>query len=499
MVPCLIPKGISVSKVQSPVNSEPTETTETIETTETVEAKKAKETQVSSSNKLTVEEVQPVIENMEDDLQTEETDVESTNQPDVPIRLVPSQTSEAETIKEAVSCTQCFIFSTLSKEHVQMKTEYERLKVVYNDQSKEKQEILNEVNEMNNKLRVVEGEATKTRKEYEKKVKDMDMKVNEIQFRLVESYSVVDRKGQENVRLTEENRTLTKLLEFLHLEEVEAENEDAVGAIDEDETDPVDIIFIDNGDDPNDDLVIEAYLAQFSCDNEQNDAIPEEEEIAEILDLGDIEDPDDDDIIDFYLQQSVNRAKRTSPMSEATKTKNYSCKKCNFIANTKSSLNEHEKTKHKVKCTKCNFEAGTLLQLNLHNVAQHSTPNDENNKDKENQPSGRNAETPLRCDKCDFVAKSSEQLEKHIKVGHSQKVCWRNGFCENNNCRFQHPRSQERFEGRPPTMPCRYQQFCTRTDCPFMHDRNMIAQCRFGSFCENSACRLDHRNLAFLG
>ena len=80
---------------------------------------------------------------------------------------------------------------------------------------------------MNNKLRVVEGEATKTRKEYEKKVKDMDMKVNEIQFRLVESYSVVDRKGQENVRFTEENRTLTKLLEFLHLEEVEAENEDA--------------------------------------------------------------------------------------------------------------------------------------------------------------------------------------------------------------------------------------------------------------------------------
>ena len=314
----------------------------------------------------------------------------------------------------------------------------------------------------------------------------MDVKVNEIQSRLAESYRVVDRKEQENVRLTEENRTLTKLLEVPHLE-----NEEVEAGIEKEEADyenelPADIIFIDNGDDPNDDKVIDAYLSQFSCEGEKNDVgteEEEEEEIAEILDLGDYEDPDDDDIIEFYLQQNINRAKRTSPMTEASKNQNFACKMCQFKAKTKVSLTEHEKSKHKVKCTKCSFTTETTLQLNWHKEAQH--------KDDENQPSGRSEETIFRCDKCDFVAKSTVQLEKHTKVTHSKLsgTCWNNGFCERNNCRHEHPR----VEGRPP-IPCRYQPFCKRTECPFFHhevQRNMITQCRFGSFCENNACRLE--------
>ena len=241
------------------------------------------------------------------------------------------------------------------------------------------------------------------------------------------------------------------------------------------------IVYIENGDDPNDDAVIETYLAQYAEakeTKEKDSEVEHEEEVAEVLELDEDEDPDDDDIIDFYLQQSINKAKRTSPMSEAATKKNYTCNKCKFNSNTKSAVQEHEKSKHKIKCNKCNFSTETSVQLNLHKEAQHSGTTDESTNDKD-QPT---TTTVHRCKYCDFVAKSTEQLKKHMDVRAND---------------FRHGRKKEETNQRAP-IPCRYQEFCNRFNCPFSHNSQMRNKCRFGAFCENSACRLDHRNI-FLG
>ena len=233
----------------------------------------------------------------------------------------------------------------------------------------------------------------------------------------------------------------------------------------------------------------------WSLENE----VDTEEQIAEVIEIDNNDDPNDEEVIAFYIQQEAQRAKRTSPMSEAMKTKQHECNRCKFVAKTKTQLDDHTKTKHREKCSVCSFTTETKLQLNLHKEAQHSQPS----KVKKSLLSKQRNDVNHACTKCDFAAKSELQLEKHTSVRHGPiaDVCWfwENGGCDRIQCRFLHQEGQRRAQ-KSSNMPCRYQQFCRNSNCQFVHnvERKQIVKCRYGTSCENTACRLDHRN-TFLG
>ena len=358
---------------------------------------------------------------------------------------------------------------------------------------------------------VREGEKN-LRKNVDKKEKELKMKVKDLETKLAESYSVVETKVQENVKLAEVNKTLEKVIEIVKLEN-KALTEDTTT---EEDLPDVEIVFLDNNEDPFDNEVINFYIMQcFESANEENETEEsinkekkeEDVDIADILVVEDDEDPNDDEVIAFYLQQSLNRAKRTSPTSEATmnnenKGNSVHCKSCSFKAGSKALLNKHEQTKHKVKCMKCNFSAETKVQMNCHNMAQHLQNVQSNKKSTTTSPPENR--TSFACNKCNFTARSSAQLRKHMNVRHSE-ICWywQNGFCSRDQCRFEHERkehlaSEKGYRNSNPT--CRYQQFCKSQNCKFEQNfaSNEKRTCRYGSFCENSACQFDHRN-TFLG
>ena len=287
--------------------------------------------------------------------------------------------------------------------------------------------------------------------------------------------------------MAEEVKTLKKIVEINEKENEEGDAEDQDEYIEV--PIQVDVIYVENGDDPFDDQVIDSYLG-WNSENEVNRVDPEEQ-IAEVIEIDINDDPNDEEVIEFYIQQEANRARRTSPMSEALKTKQHGCNLCKFVAKNKSQLDDHSKTKHKEKCNKCNFATETKLQLNLHQEAQHAQPPKQSH-------GGNHA-----CTKCDFAAKSELQLKKHTKVRHGPiaEVCrfWENGCCDRLQCRFSHPEGQRRTQ-KSLNIPCRYQQFCRNPSCQFIHnvEQKQIVKCRYGTSCENTACRLDHRNI-FLG
>ena len=377
----------------------------------------------------------------------------------------------------------------------------ERLNILYDVQSQEKQAMETKVGDMAIKIKNSENETAKSKRDIEKKVKEMDLKFTEVKSKLSESYEVVKRRVEENVRLSEENKTLSKILEVLELQK-DQENEEEVDIEVDEETKIAEVMtmmYVENGDDPFDDKVIDFYLNWHSNQSDQDHEIEnnnvgtDSDHEADVTILDEDDDPDDDDIIDFYLQQGLNRAARTSPMSEAMKPKPLLCSSCQFKVKNKVQLEQHVLTKHKEKCNKCNFATETKIQLNWHKEAQHSVPTKAN-------PS---PEPSFDCKKCKFVAKSSVQLEKHSKVCYGSRkrtdieICWnwQNGFCDRNPCVYAHPAINRQYESRENTN-CRYQQFCRKPDCPFFHNnqQNWPMPCPFGTGCQSSACRLEHRN-----
>ena len=151
------------------------------------------------------------------------------------------------------------------------------------------------------------------------------------------------------------------------MESKEADDEDKENDEDADDPIQVQVIYVESGDDPFDDQVIDSYIGWY-LENE----VETEEQVAEVIEIDNNDDPNDEEVIEFYIQQEANRAKRTSPMSEAIKTKLHGCNLCKFIAKTKPLLDDHTKTKHKEKCNRCIFATETKLQLNWHKEAQHS-------------------------------------------------------------------------------------------------------------------------------
>ena len=190
-------------------------------------------------------------------------------------------------------------------------------------------------------------------------------------------------------------------------------------------------------------------------------------------------------------------------MSEATKNKPYVCNLCQFKAKSKAQLEHHTVSKHKEKCDRCSFATENKIQLNWHKEAQHSI----STKAKPKPQTSGTAEPSFVCKKCDFVAKSSLQLNKHLNVCYGSKkksntdVCWnwKNDFCDRNPCTYAHPVIHRQYENHG-NISCRYQQFCRKPDCQFFHNgqQNGPRPCQFGTGCQNSACRLEHRNY-FLG
>ena len=274
---------------------------------------------------------------------------------------------------------------------------------------------------------------------------------------------------EELVRLSDENKTLSKLNEIFVMEIKSHSKENIKEA---------EVIFLEDHEDPNDDELIGSYLKKNyeaeNVDGEANvDANPVEEEVEEIAEviepmIGD--DMDDDDVIEFYLQQKLNRAQRTSPMSETINSKPaepLKCKMCSFKANSIQSLGKHVEEKHSIKCDKCNFSTGTELQLKMHQEAHHkSTTNNE--------------ETPkIACQECDFVAKNKTQLDKHKVVRHGPKsgICWfwQSGFCARPSCKFEHPVPENGFDRRYP-VPCRYGNFCRNPFCTFDHGNSFLGR-----------------------
>ena len=122
------------------------------------------------------------------------------------------QAENVETNPCVKNCVKCDQFHILEKEHIDLKNLYDRLKVVHDDQSMEKQKMLFKLVDLENKVKTSENLSLKLKKEYDKKVKEMDGKVNEINSKLVDSYAVVQRRVQENVKLSEEVKTLKKIL-----------------------------------------------------------------------------------------------------------------------------------------------------------------------------------------------------------------------------------------------------------------------------------------------
>ena len=424
-------------------------------------------------------------------------------------RMSEMSTQTLEEHPSIIECGQCQLFKTLQKEHIEMKTQYERLNILYAAQSNEKQAMHLTLEDLAIKIKNSENETAKSMKDFDKRVKEMDLKFTEVKSKLSESYEIIKRKVEENVRLAEENKTLSKILEVLELQK-EQENEVEVEPEVDEEAEMAKVMtmmYVENGDDPFDDSVIDFYLNWYSNQSEQDNntetanEVTEGEQEAEVIVLDEGDDPDDDDIIEFYLQQGLNRSERTSPMSEALTHKPHSCHLCQFKAKGKAQLEQHVMSKHNEKCDKCSFATETKVQLNLHKEAQHSKPTNVKTK---LQPS-ETTKTNFECTKCDFVAKSSLQLNKHLQICYgprkrsSTEICWnwQNGFCERNPCAYAHPVINKRYENQE---SCRYQQFCRKPDCPFFHNnqQNWPMPCPFGTGCQNSSCRLEHRN-CFLG
>ena len=362
-------------------------------------------------------------------------------------------------------CERCRYFVDLEKEHRNLKTQFENLSVAYNGQSIEKQSLNNRVVEIEISVRKLEDEKAKLKKEAVKTHKDMSVQLTVLQAKLNESYKAVESKVEEIVKLSDENKTLGKINELLLIENkglsVEAEAE---------------IIYLDDDEDPYDDLVIESYITEnLESENVSRDVPLVEEEVAEVIETDANDDMTDDDVIDFYLQQRLNRANISETMN-AKEAEPYKCKLCNFKTNDNTILSKHNDQKHGKKCDKCNFSTGTTLHLNMHKEAHHQTSTN----------SQENIRIPCQNHKCDFVAKTTAQLEKHKVVRHGPKsqVCWswQNGFCPKPSCNFEHPAPDPGFERF--VVPCRYGDFCRNSFCTFGHGNNFLERRPMG-FCSN--------------
>ena len=281
---------------------------------------------------------------------------------------------------------------------------YDKTKGAYFNQADEKQVLQYKVQELDEHKTNQAKEITKLKRENAALKKSSELKVEDIENKLKECYEKVRKYEQDNVKLQEEKRVLEELRK-----------------IDKDKEEPV---------------LMEEGIPE---------AEAEDEDVAEIIDL-DNEDPDDDEVIAFYLNQALNKSRRTSPMTEANNerknesTNEHACETCNFKSNRKDILEAHMKAKHSPKRNK--------------------------------------------CDNCDFVAHSQDHLQKHFDVRHKGKPdCWYwcHTFCKNSFCRFNHPakyeaQNQANFqsrnhqeEQRRMTVPCHYQDRCLKAYCPFEH------------------------------
>ena len=314
----------------------------------------------------------------------------------------------------AIQCAVCTknakkvnFFDTLEKEHMDVKFLYEKIRVAYHEQADEKQVLKEKIQELEANKCNQAKEIVKMKREGAGMKKNFELKVLELENKLKESYAKVNETEQENVLLREEKRTLEELRKI--------DKEKETSAV--------------------------------------PDAQIEEEEMeADVIDMED-NDPDDDEVIAFYLSQSLNKTKRTTPMSEAVKDKTAAptddqvCDVCTFKTNRKDILLAHKKAKHQ------------------------ELPN----------PANQN-QSKIKCDKCDFVSSSPDQSKKHFEVRHKDNPnCWYwcNSICRNNVCRFEHPshgnqaNQQERNDGyqnqRTMRIPCYYQERCRKPNCHFEH------------------------------
>ena len=125
-----------------------------------------------------------------------------------------------------------------------------------------------------------------------------------------------------------------------------------------------------------------------------------------------------------------------------------------------------------MKCTLCDFIGKTNSQLQNHMSIRH----------------GGSAAT--NCRLCDFRISSNYQLEKHMKVRHESRTnisqqCryWRRGHCSRGaQCNFKHesfqvcwyklqdcPYWQNCKRYHQDTQPCKYQNYCQNSMCPYEH------------------------------
>ena len=331
------------------------------------------------------------------------------------------ESMDTPTQTDTFSCENCLIrigktkhFDTLQKEHIELLELYERQKSICSDQLQNIQKQNEQIVVFHSEKQEHEKEVSRLKKLNAKNEKASASKINELKSKVEESYKAVDKYAQENTKLAEEKKMLEEILEInqMHSEITEAAS-----------------------------VEVEIVTDTAEDEGEENEEIE-----VEIYDLEDNE-PDDDEVIAFYLQQNVNRAKRTGPMEQPT------LKKQNTTPQSKKNL--------PFKCDLCDFTAKTQININLHKEAQH----------KEVQQKSKT------CSKCDFRYKTNVQLEKHIKVAHSnsEKTCWfwENDFCaRGNSCRFSH-KTFRTTDGGPRITPCWYQNNCRKPGCPFGHMEEM--------------------------
>ena len=402
---------------------EPSDQNNSVENTDKMSAPKKKTKLMTETTEIMVEEIDTESTDNEDSFVYYESN-ENTEALENEAFEVSTQTdknsSEIEKVEgssqtDVRTCEVCDInknkidsFETLEREHRELKALYEKTRDLYFDQADEKQVLNEKIQELEEKKSTQAKEIIKLKRENSKADKNLESKVQDLENK--ECYSQVNKYEQENVKLKEEKRLLEELRKM-------------------DENDPEEV--------------------------EINEEDEDDEDPADIIDMMD-DDPDDDEVIAFYLNQNLNRAKRTNPATEATKKpkdsphQDFQCEACNFKTNRKDILDAHTKSKHEPK--------------------------------------------KIACDRCDFVSKTKEQNRKHSELRHkNNKDCWYwcNGVCRNAFCTFDHPVSKQ-HESQKTQGPGNQGN---HPNGNFSHTRNTRVPCFYQDRCQNANCPFDH----FLG